>query len=86
MNDYLVQYLLKLVNLNEEKTKNKMSYDEYNEKREDLKQEYYNNLNKNDNKKANHILMPKALISDDMEERDYIFNIIDKVIKENFPK
>lgn len=30
--------------------------------------------------------MPKALISDDMEERDYIFNIIDKVIKENFPK
>ncbi len=86
MNDYLVQYLLKLVNLNEEKTKNKMSYDDYNEKREDLKQEYYNNLSKNDNKKTNHILMPKALISDDMEERDYIFNIIDKVIKENFPK
>ena len=86
MNDYLVQYLLKLVNLNEEKTKNKMSYDVYNEKREDLKQEYYNNLSKNDNKKTNHILMPKALISDDMEERDYIFNIIDKVIKENFPK
>lgn len=86
MNDYLVQYLLKLVNLNEEKAKNKMSYDDYNEKREDLKQEYYNNLSKNDNKKTNHILMPKALISDDMEEGDYIFNIIDKVIKENFPK
>lgn len=86
MSDYLVQYLFKLINLNEQYNQKKITINEFNEKREDLKQEYYDNISKNDVKKSKHILMPKALISDDIEERDYIFDIIDNAIKEKLAK